>query len=210
MSMVVLVALALLAVGCTATPASEWRIAGPPGPQGPPGVAGPAGPTGPAGTAGVPGPAGPARPAGVAGSAGPAGPQGVAGAAGADAKALAFHPVHFAFDKADVTTEEMTKIRELADYVKQTDGVTLMLEGHADPRGTDGYNVALSQRRVRAVHDALVGAGVPKDRIATSAVGSRQTRCAQPTEECYQADRRVEIYVGQDGGYPAAGVRGRR
>jgi peptidoglycan-associated lipoprotein len=134
----------------------------------------------------------------------------VAGAPGADAKSLAFHPVHFAFDRAEVSTEEMTKIRELADYVKQTDGVTVMLEGHADPRGADGYNVGLSQRRVRAVHDALVGAGVPKDRIATAAVGARQPKCSQATEECYQADRRVEIYLGQEGSYPAAGVRGRR
>ena len=85
-----------------------------------------------------------------------------------------------------------------------------MLDGHADPRGTDKYNMALSQRRVSAVRDALVKAGIPAERIATVASGEKKPTCNEKTEDCYQADRRVEIFVGTDRGaaYPAAGVKG--
>jgi peptidoglycan-associated lipoprotein len=207
MRMVALAALVVMTVGCTARPATEWRIAGPPGPAGPAGAAGPSGPAGPAGPGG---PAGPPGPMGAAGPAGPAGAQGAVGAAGTDAKVLAVRDVLFAFDRSEVPAEEAAKIDQIAKYMKETDGMVVMLDGHADPRGTDKYNLDLSRRRVAAVRQALVNAGVPPDRIATIASGDRRPRCAEKTEECYQADRRVEVYFGADSGYPAAGVRGPR
>jgi len=200
MRSVALIALVVMFVGCTARPMSEWRIVGPPGPPGP------AGPPGAAGPPGVAGPAGPAGPAGVAGAQGAAGPAGVAGA-----DAPMFRSVLFAYDKSEVTPEELAKINKLADYMKQADSMLIMLDGHADPRGTDKYNMALSQRRVNAVRDVLVNAGVPADRISTVASGERKPTCNEKTEECFQSDRRVEVYLGDRGAaYPAAGVRGSR
>jgi peptidoglycan-associated lipoprotein len=130
--------------------------------------------------------------------------------AGADAKVPAFRDVLFAYDRAEVPPDETAKITEIAEYVKQNDGVIVMLDGHADPRGTDKYNLGLSQRRVKAVRDALVSAGVPADRVSTYASGDKRPKCNEKTEDCFQADRRVEVYFGTDGGYPAAGVRGPR
>jgi outer membrane protein OmpA-like peptidoglycan-associated protein len=150
---------------------------------------------------------------GAAGAPGPAGAQGVAGAPGApgmDAKVPVFRDVLFAYDRAEIPTDEATKIAQIADFVKQTDGVVVMLDGHTDPRGTDDYNLGLSQRRVKAVRDALVNAGVPEDRVSTAASGKKRLKCTERTEECFQIDRRVEVYFGTDGGYPAAGVRGPR
>lgn len=210
MRIATLVALVVLMVGCTARPASEWRIVGPAGPAGPAGQPGAAGPPGPAGPAGPPGQAGAM---GAAGPAGPAGAQGVAGAPGtpgADAKVPAFRDVLFAYDRSEIPQDEATKIAQIADFVKQTDGVVVMLDGHADPRGTDSYNLGLSQRRVKAVRDALVSAGVPEDRVSTAASGKKRPKCTEKTEECFQIDRRVEVYFGTDSGYPAAGVRGTR
>lgn len=210
MRMVAFAALVVLTVGCTARPASDWRIAGPPGPAGAPG---PAGPPGPAGAPGMAGPAGPPGPMGAAGSPGPAGAQGPAGAAGlagADAKVPVIRDVLFAYDRSEVQADEAAKVKEIAEFVKQTDGVVVMLDGHADPRGTDKYNLDLSRRRVVAVREALVKEGVPPDRIATNASGLRRPKCTEKSEECFQADRRVEVFFGTDGGYPAAGVRGTR
>ena len=210
MRMVAFAALVVLTVGCTARPASDWRIAGPPGPAGAPGSAGP---PGPAGAPGMAGPAGPPGPMGAAGSPGPAGAQGPAGAAGlagADAKVPVIRDVLFAYDRSEVQADEAAKVKEIAEFVKQTDGVVVMLDGHADPRGTDKYNLDLSRRRVVAVQEALVKEGVPPDRIATNASGLRRPKCTEKTEECFQADRRVEVFFGTDGGYPAAGVRGTR
>lgn len=210
MRMVAFAALVVLTVGCTARPASDWRIAGPPGPAGAPG---PAGPPGPAGAPGMAGPAGPPGPMGAAGSPGPAGAQGPAGAAGlagADAKVPVIRDVLFAYDRSEVQADEAAKVKEIAEFMKQTDGVVVMLDGHADPRGTDKYNLDLSRRRVVAVREALVKEGVPPDRIATNASGLRRPKCTEKSEECFQADRRVEVFFGTDGGYPAAGVRGTR
>lgn len=150
---------------------------------------------------------------GAAGSPGPAGAQGPAGAAGlagADAKVPVIRDVLFAYDRSEVQADEAAKVKEIAEFVKQTDGVVVMLDGHADPRGTDKYNLDLSRRRVVAVQEALVKEGVPPDRIATNASGLRRPKCTEKTEECFQADRRVEVFFGTDGGYPAAGVRGTR
>lgn len=213
MRMVAFTALVVLTVGCTARPASEWRITGPAGPAGPAGTAGSAGPPGSAGPQGLAGPAGSPGPMGAAGGVGPAGAQGLAGAAGlagADAKVPSIRDVLFAYDRAEVQGDEAAKIAQIAQYVKQTDGVVVMLDGHADPRGTDKYNLDLSRRRVIAVREALVKEGVPPDRIATNASGLRRPKCTEKTEECFQADRRVEVFFGADGGYPAAGVRGTR
>lgn len=157
MRMVALAALVVaLAVGCTARPASDWRIAG------------------------------------------------------LDAKVPSFRDVLFAYDRTEVQPDELAKIGQIADFVKQTDGVLVMLDGHADPRGGDKYNLSLSQRRVQAVREALVKAGVPAERISVAASGEKRPKCAEQTEDCYQADRRVEVYFGADSGYPAAGVRGPR
>jgi peptidoglycan-associated lipoprotein len=121
-----------------------------------------------------------------------------------------FRDVLFAYDRAEVPADEATKVADIADFVKQNDDVVVMLEGHADPRGTDTYNLGLSQRRVSAVREALVNAGVPEDRVSTAASGKKRPKCTEKTEECFQLDRRVEVYFGTVSGYPAAGVRGPR
>jgi outer membrane protein OmpA-like peptidoglycan-associated protein len=122
-----------------------------------------------------------------------------------------FAAVHFAFDKSEIPAEEMANIAKIADYMKQKAGVFVMLDGHADPRGTDAHNLTLSRQRVDAVRDALVKAGVPAERITTVASGEGRPVCAEQTEDCFQLNRRVEVYVGTDrASYPAAGVKGSR
>jgi outer membrane protein OmpA-like peptidoglycan-associated protein len=109
-----------------------------------------------------------------------------AGPAGAGAAPSAFNVVHFAYGRSEIPTDEMVNIAKVADYMKQHAGVFVMLDGHTDPRGTDAYNVALSQRRVDSVRDALVQAGVPAERITTVTSGERRPVCTEQTEECFQ------------------------
>jgi outer membrane protein OmpA-like peptidoglycan-associated protein len=58
----------------------------------------------------------------------------------------------------------------------------------------------LSDRRAKAVEAALVGAGISKDRIRTGAFGKRDRNCNENTEECYQRNRRVEVFMRAAGG----------
>ena len=185
--------LALFAMGCSARPIggeAGWQIYGPAGAAGPPGVAGLAGPTGPAG------PQGPAGAQGLAGAQGPAGEAGVAGPMAAIQQWTAFKDFLFDFDKSDVRADEATKVGEIVAYMAQNPSVRIGIDGHTDPRGTNPYNQALSERRVSAVRDALVQAGGAGDRIQTGAFGEQRLACPESTEECWQRDRRVEVLVG--------------
>lgn len=180
-------AIALLVVaGCTARPVGGpegWKVYGPAGPQGPPGMAGPAGPPGPQGLAGLPGPSG------------PQGAQGPVGTRGADLVWRQFGDVQFDLNKADLRPSEASKVSELAAYLKQNPTFRVELEGFADPRGSQTYNMKLSTRRVSAVRDALIAAGIPDERILIGAYGELNLKCAQAAEECFQQDRRVEVIV---------------
>jgi outer membrane protein OmpA-like peptidoglycan-associated protein len=222
----VCVASALFAVGCsTMSGDTGGTVYGPPGPAG---VAGPPGSTGPSGPAGVQGPAGPAGiggsmgAAGAQGSIGAAGAQGSIGAAGAQgpigatgtqgsigaagAQGPAGAVVHwesfrdflFDFDKSDVRASEAEKAPEIAAYMKTNPSIQVGIDGYADPRGTNQYNLALSQRRVEAVREALIQAGVPADRIQTGFFGEARLKCSESTEACWQRDRRVEVFIGRD------------
>ena len=144
-------------------------------------------------------------------SVGPVWLQRVPGRPVAAAPPAAFNAVHFAPGKSEIPTDEMVNIAKVADYMKQHAGAFVMLDGHADPRGTNAYNAALSQRRADAVRDALVQAGVPAERITTVASGEGSPVCTEQTEACLQARRRVEVYVRTDReSYPAGGVKGTR
>ena len=146
--------------------------------------------------------AGPAGPVGPQGPQGPAGAQGVAGAIGAQgAPAVVtswtkFDDILFDFDKSDIRSNETSKVADIVTYLKQNPSIVVGIDGHADPRGTDKYNQALSVRRVNAIRDALMKAGVPRDKIQTGAFGEARPKCQEATEACWQSDRRVEVLIG--------------
>jgi peptidoglycan-associated lipoprotein len=200
--------LALFAVGCSVRPIggeTGWKIYGPTGPQGVAGPAGPAGPQGPQGIAGparMAGPAGPAGPQGPQGPQGPGGVQGVTGTIGAQgapavvASWTKFNDILFDFDKSDIRSNETTKVADIAAYAQNNPASMVGLDGYADPRGSDAYNQALSERRVNAIRDALMSAGVSRNRIQTGAFGEMRLKCQEATEACWQSDRRVEVLFG--------------
>jgi outer membrane protein OmpA-like peptidoglycan-associated protein len=181
--------LALFAVGCSARPMggeTGWQVYGP------------TGPAGPAGPAGVAGPAGPAGPPGLAGISGPQGPAGMQGGQGNAARWESFRDIHFDFDKSTVRADEIGKIRDIVAFMKQNPTFEIGMEGFADPRGTDAYNQALSERRVKAIKDALVSEGASAAAIRTAAEGEKNRNCNENTEPCFQKNRRVEVFVRPD------------
>jgi peptidoglycan-associated lipoprotein len=185
--------IALLAVGCSVRPIggdTGWTFYGPAGSVGQAGAMGPVGPMGPAGSMGVTGPMGPG------GAQGAAGVAGMIGAPGATAPGWAkFNNILFDFDKSDIRVDETSKVAAVAAYLNQNPSAKVGLDGYADPRGTDAYNQGLSERRVNAIHEALVKAGVPSHKIQTGAFGEKRLKCGEKTEECWQRDRRVEVLV---------------
>jgi len=149
------------------------------------------------GVAGASGLAGPMGPAGPMGAQGPAGPAGAQTAAAAK-QWSSFRDFLFDFDKSAIRSNETSHVSDIAAYLKQNPSARVGIDGHADPRGTDPYNQSLSERRVNAIRDALVNAGVSTGKIHTGAFGETQPKCNESTEGCWQRDRRVEVLIGTD------------
>ena len=142
------------------------------------------------GAAGATGPMGPAGPAGAQGPAGSVGPQALANP---DNRAANFRDILFDFDKSDIRPNEMSKITDIAAHMEKNSLSQVGINGYADPRGTDPYNQALSERRVNSIRNALVKAGIASDKIQSDAFGEQRPLCKESTEACWQRDRRVDV-----------------
>ena len=81
------------------------------------------------------------------------------------------YQILFGFDKWDVGDDGQTKLSELVKEMKENPKLTVDLQGYADPVGSYGYNVALSQRRVESVRRYLVEKGVELPRINLIGLG---------------------------------------
>lgn len=89
---------------------------------------------------------------------------------------------------ANLRADADTKLKELADWANCNPKGALILEGHADPRGTQAFNMELSAKRAATVREKLVGMGVRSDRIVISVYGENG-----PSRGSLQADRRVTV-----------------
>jgi peptidoglycan-associated lipoprotein len=69
------------------------------------------------------------------------------------------------------------------------------VEGHADERGTNEYNLALAERRAKAVRDFLASLGVEGARISLISYGKERPVCAEPEESCWARNRRAHFLV---------------
>ena len=79
--------------------------------------------------------------------------------------------VFFATNETILTTASRETLRKQAAWLRQNSDVTVVVEGHADERGTREYNLALGERRANAAKDYLMTYGVSSDRIKVLSYG---------------------------------------
>jgi peptidoglycan-associated lipoprotein len=79
--------------------------------------------------------------------------------------------------------------------MKRWTGTQIMLEGHADSRGSAEYNLALSSRRGNSVKEYLVSLGVPTNRVTVVSKGKEAPFCTEENEGCWQQNRRGHFVV---------------
>ncbi|MHA7879179.1 MAG: peptidoglycan-associated lipoprotein Pal [Saccharospirillum sp.] len=101
--------------------------------------------------------------------------------------------VYFDFDQYNVRTEFRTVLNAHAMNLIANPNMTVVLEGHADERGTREYNLALGERRSKAVADYLMLRGVSEAQIDTVSYGEERPLALGSTEADYAENRRVEI-----------------
>ena len=82
--------------------------------------------------------------------------------------------VFFATNESILTTMSRETLRKQAAWLRQNPGVTVVVEGHADERGTREYNLALGERRANAAKDYLMTYGVSSDRIQVISYGKEK------------------------------------
>jgi peptidoglycan-associated lipoprotein len=96
----------------------------------------------------------------------------------------------FALDSTELTQESRGAVQKNSDYMKRWTSTKVMVEGHADSRGTNEYNLALAERRATAVRDYLVSLGVAADRVTVVSKGEEAPFCTEESESCWQQNRR--------------------
>ena len=103
--------------------------------------------------------------------------------------------VHFEFDEATVRDADRGILQKNADWMRRWTSTRVSVEGHADSRGTNEYNLALGQRRSNAVRDYMVSLGIAADRLVVVSKGEESPLCMDETDACWARNRRGHFVV---------------
>jgi len=103
--------------------------------------------------------------------------------------------VYFDYDESTLTDDTRDKLSRNADLLKSQPQFQLTVEGHADERGTNEYNLALGERRANAVKDYLASLGVAATRLRTISYGEERPVCTESAESCWSQNRRAHMIV---------------
>jgi peptidoglycan-associated lipoprotein len=98
--------------------------------------------------------------------------------------------VMFDYDQFNIRDDQRGVLQKNADYLRRWTSVRATIEGHADARGTNEYNLALGQRRANAVREYLTGLGLAADRFIVVGKGEEEPLCREDTEACHARNRR--------------------
>jgi peptidoglycan-associated lipoprotein len=101
--------------------------------------------------------------------------------------------IHFALDRADLSPEARTTLVAKAEIMRTSPNVALRIAGHADERGSDEYNLALSKRRAAEAKRFLIQQGVDGARLESVGYGEEQPADPTSTEPAWAANRRAEF-----------------
>jgi len=103
--------------------------------------------------------------------------------------------IYFDFDKYDLRPDARTSLKANAGWLKGNPSAQVDVEGHADERGTNEYNLALGAKRAQSARDYLVTLGIAAGRLSTKSYGEEVPVCREKTEECWKTNRRDRFVV---------------
>ena len=119
-------------------------------------------------------------------------------AAGTDEASIEVRVIYFDFDKSEVKPEFQKLITAHAEYIAGHPDISVVLEGHADERGTREYNIALGERRAKAVKQMLILQGVAEKQLQVISFGEERPVALGHDDSAWSLNRRVELlYSGE-------------
>lgn len=103
------------------------------------------------------------------------------------------HIIYFDFDRSEVQTEYAAVLEAHGTYLVEHPSVRVLIEGHADERGTPEYNIALGERRAKAVAKYLQGMGVQPSQMSVVSYGEEKPLDFTRTDEGFAKNRRAVL-----------------
>lgn len=101
--------------------------------------------------------------------------------------------VYFDFDKSNIKPEFENVIRSNFEWLVNNPEMRVQLEGHCDERGTNEYNLALGERRARAVMNYILRLGANPNQFSMVSFGEERPVALAHNEDAWQKNRRVEF-----------------
>jgi peptidoglycan-associated lipoprotein len=110
-------------------------------------------------------------------------------------------PIYFDFDKSTIRPDAAATLDAKLPWLQANPGMRIRIEGNADERGSDEYNLALGQRRAASAKRYLVDHGIAADRFDLVSYGEERPVCTEHNEACWQQNRRDDfriVTIGSD------------
>lgn len=109
--------------------------------------------------------------------------------------AIVLKNIFFDFDKATLRSESFNELDRLVQLLTENPNIKVEISAHTDSKGSDDYNMKLSQKRAESVVNYLIGKGITSNRLIAKGYGETQPIDTNDTEEGRQNNRRVEFKI---------------
>ena len=107
----------------------------------------------------------------------------------------------FDYDKATIRADASTALKDdvgvIRDILAAYPNQKLIIQGNADERGSEEYNLALGDRRAQSVKDFLTSMGIPDQQLTLISYGKDRPACTDDTPACWQRNRRAHVTAAQ-------------
>ena len=111
---------------------------------------------------------------------------------------VVLNPIYFEFNKSNVTGEGAFELDKLVQAMKGNPALTILAKAHTDNRGSDTYNLSLSDRRAKSTVQYVISKGIDKSRITGKGFGESEPKvdCGEGcSEEQHAMNRRSEFLI---------------
>ena len=111
---------------------------------------------------------------------------------------IVLNPIFFEYNKSNITQDGAFELDKLIQVMKNNDKLVILAKAHTDNRGSDVYNLNLSDRRAKATRQYVISKGISASRISAKGMGETEPKvdCKEAcTEEQYAQNRRSEFLI---------------
>jgi peptidoglycan-associated lipoprotein len=106
---------------------------------------------------------------------------------------LSVRTIYFEYDSSEISSDYRSTVEAHSLYLQQNPSTSVILEGHGDERGSREYNLALGERRAKAVKQQMLLLGANSNQIKLVSYGEERPASDGHDESSWQQNRRVEI-----------------